>query len=294
MDFFMENHFYFFYNHFVLYLSHMTGIFLILLFSASILAVIGFYGLDLFWYFKTIKYGKEYYFEKKHTKVYYSVEEEQYILQIFPGYSKFSREQQLKIQYRIMQFCQTYRVYPKHNVPFESRDILLIATSYVKLTLGYRTFLAKSMKYILVYPDAFYFQPENAYHKGHFNPKEKVVALSWKDFLQDYIAATDGRNIALHEFSHALMYYMLLSKNGSNSSALFKHYYAEIKNWLLQSNHKTLLQQSGFVRPYAFTNSYEFIAVIIELYFEQPNRFKEWFPSLFILVEKMLGQHKMN
>ena len=51
------------------------------------------------------------------------------------------------------------------------------------------------------------------------------------------------------------------------------------------------LINSNYFRIYAYTNQFEFLAVILEHYFESPTSFKQEFPQLFNNVSKMLN-HK--
>jgi len=50
------------------------------------------------------------------------------------------------------------------------------------------------------------------------------------------------------------------------------------------------LMQSHYFRIYAFTNQFEFLAVILENYFETPLEFKTRFPDLYEKVGLMLNQ----
>ncbi|NJM80811.1 MAG: zinc-dependent peptidase [Flavobacterium sp.] len=54
------------------------------------------------------------------------------------------------------------------------------------------------------------------------------------------------------------------------------------------SNYSRLLN-SNYFRIYAYTNEFEFIAVILEHFFETPKQFKEEFPQLFEKVKTMIN-----
>ncbi len=49
------------------------------------------------------------------------------------------------------------------------------------------------------------------------------------------------------------------------------------------------LTQSDYFRIYAYTNEFEFIAVILEHFFETPSQFREEFPHLFEKVKVMIN-----
>ena len=52
------------------------------------------------------------------------------------------------------------------------------------------------------------------------------------------------------------------------------------------------LLNSGFLREYAFENQYEFVAVLLEHFFESPEEFKSKFPSIYIKVKEMLNYNE--
>ncbi len=54
------------------------------------------------------------------------------------------------------------------------------------------------------------------------------------------------------------------------------------------ANYNRLLQ-SNYFRIYAYTNEFEFVAVILEHFFETPERFKEEFPHLYEKVKVMIN-----
>jgi hypothetical protein len=46
---------------------------------------------------------------------------------------------------------------------------------------------------------------------------------------------------------------------------------------------------SSYFRDYAFTNQFEFLAVIIENFIETPLEFKSHFPDLYAQVKQLLN-----
>ena len=46
---------------------------------------------------------------------------------------------------------------------------------------------------------------------------------------------------------------------------------------------------SRYFREYAYTNQFEFLAVLIEYFFETPVEFKTQFPSIYLKVKQMLN-----
>lgn len=239
------------------------------------------------------KTGKEYYIKKKYringpaTTAFHP--HYQYII---PFYQKLSANDRMRFHYRIEQFLQHYEIHSKQNLLLSPADRELIAASYIKLTWGYRDFLVDTFRYVVVYPEEYYFQEANEYHEGHFNPKQKVVLLSWQAFITDY-QSKDGKNLGLHEFTHAITMGLLSKKNKTVSADLFKHYSKKIVQLTNNDDYLRYLQNQHLLRQYAFQNPIELLAVLVETYFEMPEQLQKQTPELHGIIEKMLGYHQL-
>jgi Mlc titration factor MtfA (ptsG expression regulator) len=156
------------------------------------------------------------------------------------------------------------------------------------LTFGFRDFYIGLIDKIFVYPKPFYSKTNDDYHKGEFNPKLKSLVLSWEDFIHGYNIGDDNLNLGIHEFAHAIHLNSL--KERDVSSTIFKDSFKELTNIL--SNSKPMrdkLIASRYFREYAYTNQFEFLAVLIEYFFETPVEFKTQFPSIYLKVKQMLN-----
>ncbi len=65
--------------------------------------------------------------------------------------------------------------------------------------------------------------------------------------------------------------------------------YALINEEVSNAVFREQLIQSEYFRIYAFTNQFEFLAVILENYFETPLEFQKRFPDLYKKVGLMLN-----
>jgi Mlc titration factor MtfA (ptsG expression regulator) len=70
---------------------------------------------------------------------------------------------------------------------------------------------------------------------------------------------------------------------------LFSRMYNEINDEVSISSVREQLIQSNYFRIYAFTNQFEFLAVILENFFETPLEFEKQFPDLYAKVVLMLN-----
>ena len=167
---------------------------------------------------------------------------------------------------------------------------VVISATLVKLTFGLRDYKIDSVERVLIYPEEFYSQTNKAYHKGEFNLGYKALVLSWKDVLHGYHIEDDNLNLAVHEFIHAIHFYYMNVRKRSTSSAIFLDSYYELTEDL--NNNASLKEElvsSEYIRDYAFTNQFEFLAVIIETFIETPQEFRSEFPDVYKKVKGMLN-----
>jgi MtfA peptidase len=197
-----------------------------------------------------------------------------------------------------------YKIYFEHRVAtfiekteFSTRDIsinqemkLSIAAVYIQLTFGMKNYLNQLIQQIIIYPDIYLSTHTNEYYKGEFNPKLKTVVFSWPDFKEGIDIHNDNLNLGLHEFTHALHFATL--KSDKPTHVLFNE---SLRNLFLSFSDESLRQNllnSGFLRDYAFENQYEFVAVLLEHFFESPDELKQKFPSVYKKVKEMLNYNE--
>ncbi|MFA7445382.1 MAG: zinc-dependent peptidase [Flavobacteriaceae bacterium] len=235
------------------------------------------------------------YFYKKplYTHLYFPLrklsDREKFILQNeVDYYKKLSDKKKKYFEHRVAVFLQQHPIIPRENIVVTPQMKVLIASASVALTFGLQRFTYTSFRAILVYPDIYFSTITEQYHKGEFNPKNGVLVFSWKHFLEGNTIADDNINLGFHEFAHALHFEMKAQEHPN------AHHFK--KNFLLllleirKTEKREKLLQSSYFREYAFENKYEFLAVLVESYFETPEAFREEFPVFYEKVRKMLNQ----
>lgn len=204
-------------------------------------------------------------------------------------YQKLKPKYKAYFEHRVATFIE--------NTKFSSRDISLnsemklsIAAVYIQLTFGMKNYLNRLIQQIIIYPDVYLSTHTNEYYKGEFNPRMKIVVFSWPDFKEGIDIKNDNLNLGLHEFTHALHFATLKSEKPAH--VLFNE---TLRNLFLSFSDESLRQDllnSGFLRQYAFENQYEFVAVLLEHFFESPDELKQKFPSIYIKVKEMLNYNE--
>jgi MtfA peptidase len=210
--------------------------------------------------------------------------------QQFSFYNKLSKKQQLYFEHRVASFINDKTFIGREGLVISDEVKILISATAVMLTFGFRDFYIGLIDKIFVYPKAFYSKANQEYHKGEFNPKLKALVLSWKDFKEGYNIGDDNLNLGIHEFTHAI--HLNSIKEKDVSSTIFRDSFNELISLL--TNNKLIKDElitSKYFRSYAFTNQYEFVAVLIEYFIETPLEFKNRFPEIYAKVKQMLNFH---
>lgn len=209
----------------------------------------------------------------------------------FDFYKKLSIKEKQYFEHRVATFLLKYPFYGRDGLVITDEIKVLIAATSTMLTFGMRNYLFDVIDKVIVFPEAYFSAANNAYHKGEFNPRMKAIAFSWADFMEGYEISNDNLNLGLHEFSHVLHFQGL--KKNDTTAALFSAAYDEIMLQVKRpANYKRLIE-SNYFRIYAYTNEFEFIAVILEHFFETPKEFKAEFPELYEKVKVMINFNEL-
>ncbi|KDN54508.1 hypothetical protein FEM21_24700 [Flavobacterium seoulense] len=204
----------------------------------------------------------------------------------FPFYNRLSLKKKKYFEHRIEKFIDKY--------DFEGKDIeitqfmkILIAGNYVMLTFGFRKYLIELFSRIIIYPSSYYSSSNEVYHKGEFNPRMKAIVFSWEDYLLGHQVSNDNLNLGLHEFTHALHFHCL--KSNDPSAIIFFDEFNKIMQYNNDEDLNAQLRSKAYFRLYAYQNQFEFLAVLLEHFFETPEVFKEHHPELFKIIVRMIN-----
>lgn len=189
-------------------------------------------------------------------------------------------------EHRVQRFIEEHN-FVGNGIEISEEIKTLVSTMAVTLTFGMHRYLFSRVRTIIIYPESYYSTIMEQYHKGETNPKLHLVVFSWIDFLEGINDEKDNLNLALHEFSHALHFGFL--KETSYSAINFRNNYDAILSYLKDKNYRDKIVEADYLRSYGFENKYEFLAVLIEHFFETPEVFKQKLPEIFELVKRMLN-----
>ncbi|MFI0428257.1 zinc-dependent peptidase [Mariniflexile sp. HMF6888] len=211
----------------------------------------------------------------------------------FSFYKKLSNAEKKYFEHRVASFINDKDFIGRDGVVINDEKKVLISATAVMLTFGFRDFYIGLISKIVIYPNAFYSKTNKAYHKGEFNPRLAALVLSWEDFVKGFNTDNDNINLGIHEFTHAI--HINSMKERDVSSTIFSDSFKELSG-MLASNEalRNKLKESDYFRKYAFTNQFEFVAVIIENFIETPKEFRSQFPQVYDKVKQMLNFNVIN
>ncbi len=206
----------------------------------------------------------------------------------FSFYNKLKNKERRHFEHRVATFMKSKNFIGRKKMEITDEILVLISATAVMLTFGFREYLIELIANVVVYPKEFYSKANDDYHKGEFNPQLQTIVFSWQHFKEGYDVSNDNINLGIHEFSHAIH---LNSLQGEGiSTTIFMDGYEDLINVLSKDEklRKDLIN-SRYLRDYAFTNQYEFVASIIESFFETPLELKQQFPIVYNKTKQMLN-----
>ena len=205
-------------------------------------------------------------------------------------YVKLKPKYQLYFQHRVKSFLNKYEFIPREEINLTQEMKIMIAATAIQLTFGMRTYLMTTFQYIVVYPDTYESTITYQWHKGEFNPRMKAIVFSWKHFEEGFQSHNDNINLGFHEFAHALNMHGLKSKDASATH--FAWLYKKMLRYLENPAVQKKLISSDYFRIYAYSNQFEFFAVLVEHFFETPEQFRKEFPVLFQKIKNMINYNE--
>lgn len=208
----------------------------------------------------------------------------------FSFYKNLSGIKKRYFEHRVRSFVENYQFVGREGLEVTEDMKVRIAAIWVQLTFGMRNYLAEVFTTILIYPDIFNSVINEEYHKGEFNPSAGVVVFSWKHFMEGIKYDNDNLNLGLHEFAHVLHFNSAGKRRAGTSEIVYCDMFTKIMEYATNPNNAAKLRDSQYFREYAFTNRFEFIAVVLEHFFETPKLFRQNFPELHEMVGKMINQ----
>jgi len=173
---------------------------------------------------------------------------------------------------------------------------LLIAASAIIPTFAFPFFEYPNLKQVLVYPNSF----DHNFQTERTEGQEQIIAgmvgngfmnntllLSKVDLLAGF-RGQNNYNVGIHEFVH------LLDMADGAVDGLPEIFLANAYTlpWLqvIKAEVKKIKKGQSDINPYGLTNNAEFLAVVSEYFFDNPEKFSEQHPELYKYLSKIFQQ----
>lgn len=206
-------------------------------------------------------------------------------------YQRLPEKDKVLFEKRVQKFIDMKEFVPRgglHQVTPEMKT--LISASAIQITFGLPGVYFEHFYRILVYPDDYYSNITQRYHKGEVHTRG-IIVLSWNNLLKGYLDDTDGRNLGLHEMAHALKIVDAIKTEDYNfmDSDVFHEFLSHSRLEM----QRIVDGEQSFFRKYAAANDYEFFAVAVENFFERPHEFNTQHSQLYSLLGALLNQNTL-
>lgn len=163
---------------------------------------------------------------------------------------------------------------------------ILVSAVAIQITFGLKRFMLSFFRDIYIMPDAYHLRGAGEYYIGHVSPKG--IYISWKHFKEGFAVPNDGINVAYHELAHAVHHENFVDEKGVDWD--FREDFAKLSHVFGPSLSQAIANKKSYLRGYAFTDFYEFWAVSVEAFFEDPQGLKKNMPQLFKILSEILNQ----
>ena len=212
------------------------------------------------------------------------------MLALNPYYAGLSKEGRKKFISRLIFLIVQKRFEGREGEEITIEKKIVVLGALVQLTYGLDKFTIKKFSFIALYPSIFYSKLVKGKVKG-LTVSRGIILLSWTHAYKGFHNATDNLNLALHEWSHALVIdhkdddiywlYTTLNKHLKKMDTFYK----EMKKYQ---------EERSYLRDYALTNTQEFFAVCVEHFFETPAEFYQNHKDIFYVLCIILNQNQLN
>ncbi len=208
-------------------------------------------------------------------------------------YAQLSTVEKLRFEKNITQFLKDVSI-TGIEVSITDLDKLYVASSAVIPLFGFPFWRYRNLNEVLLYKDTF--NEEFATEEANRNvlgmvgsgAMNRMMILSKPALHQGFENKSNKSNVGIHEFVH------LLDKadgetDGIPDVLLEKQY---LIPWIkrMHTEIEDLKNENSDINPYGAKNEAEFLSVVSEYFFKQPELLEKKHPELFVILEKMYKQ----
>ncbi len=194
---------------------------------------------------------------------------------------------------RVSLFIRGKSFYGKEGLEITDEMRVMVAASAVQITFGFQFFQLPRFSKIFIHPTKYFNPQTQKLHKGEVYPMGRWIRLSWDNFLYGFGDPKDGINLGLHEMTHAMSLENRIRTNEAHSY-INPQAHATWEKLALKEIEKIKRKEKSLFRAYASANLEEFLAVSVEVFFEQTQAFYAYHPALYKATAQLLKQDPLR
>lgn len=202
-------------------------------------------------------------------------------------YNQLDQKDRTAFEQRVQLFLAEKRI-QGIDTDIDAAVRLMVASSAIIPVFAFPGYTYPHVNEVLIYPNSFDSSFQTQRYSGH---REYIsgmvgnrfmngtVALSKADLARDFDGTPHRTNVGVHEFVH-----LLDKEDGAVDGIpemLMKHNY--VGPWLHEIKQETERIEKGKsdINPYTLKNNAEFLAVVSEYFFEDPEKMRKKHPELY-------------
>jgi len=202
-------------------------------------------------------------------------------------YSDLDITQKAGFEKRVQLFLATKKIEPIDTEIDDSIKIMVAASAIIPM-FAFPEYNYPNLREILIYPNSFDEKFQTQRFEGH---QEFIIGMvgdrymngtmiiSKPDLVNAYNNTNQKHNVGIHEFIH------LVDKDDGATDGipeiLMKHAYVVPWLQIVKAEMENIEQGRSDISPYALTSDAEFLAVVSEYFFDNPENFKKKHPDLY-------------
>jgi Mlc titration factor MtfA (ptsG expression regulator) len=206
-------------------------------------------------------------------------------------YARLSRIDKNEFERKVHVFLLNVRIRGMETEVTEVDKILIAAGAIIPI-FRFSKWNYANLEEVQLYPDKFLIPNTDKMANGlvGWGAMEGKMMLSRKAVHHGFYDNTDNKNVVIHEFVH-----ILDKQDGKIDGILGKVMHElDIMPWLHVINIK--MNEIDFgnssIRDYGATNQAEFLAVVSEFFFENPEKLSDEHPKLYNALDSFYNQKK--
>lgn len=207
----------------------------------------------------------------------------------FPFYNRLDAAHKQYFRHRVNSFMERYTFAGRGIAVTEEMEVSLAAT-WVMLTFGMRKYLPDLFSVIVLYPDTFT-AADGEERQCEFNPMAKAVVFSWPYFKEGMVLSNDNFNPGLYQFARIMHFWYRLNDKADATASLYCSRYEKLLDYLDNPRNRNRIMEAGYFTEGEYYNNEQFLAIVLQYFFETPEVFKKEHHGLYKKIAIMINSY---